>query len=74
MNTAHTSTIENRIANDIRWAIQDFEQGRSGKTVYGQGTNTVQHRIYQVRVRKGVLYGRALDSGKWFALAGWEAR
>jgi hypothetical protein len=68
------NSTENTIANNIREAINDSVNGRSGKNVYGQDVNTVHHRIINVRVKNGKVEGRSLSSGKWFLLAGWDAR
>ena len=61
--------ITEGIAKTIREAIDASFHGR-GPVVIGQDVNTGQHRIINVRVRKGVVMGKALSSGKWFKLAG----
>lgn len=64
--------METKVAKAIREAINESCYGR-GPAVMGMDTNTVQHRIMDVRVRKGTVQGKALNTGKWFTLAGCSA-
>jgi hypothetical protein len=65
-------TTESKIAKQIREEIDANVHGR-GPAVIAQDKNTMKHRIVNVRVRKGVVEGKALNSGKWFTLSGWGA-
>jgi hypothetical protein len=60
------------IAKQIREAIDDSAFGR-GPAVTGTDANTCTHRIIDVRVKKGVVQGKALNTGKWFNLAACSA-
>jgi hypothetical protein len=60
----------NAYAKEIREAINENFNGR-GPAVIGMDRNTCQHRIFDARVHKGIIQGKALNSGKWFTLAGY---
>ncbi len=62
------------IAKQIREAITESEQGRSGKNVYGYDDDTVKFRIYRVRATENTVQAKSLTTGKWFTLSHWEEK
>jgi hypothetical protein len=56
-------------AYDIREALRN-----NSLYVYAKDQNGVEYRIINVKTHKGVACGRALGTGKWFQISGWELR
>jgi hypothetical protein len=58
----------------IRRALARSTFGNSGKYIYIEAESRSWYRIVDVRMRRGVLEGRLLDSGRWTRIFDWEER
>ena len=62
------------VAREIREAITESVNGRSGLNVYGRDIHGKEFRIINVKVHHGLTYGKRLDNGKWAVIYTWGER
>ena len=55
-------------------AIREAMKEKPSFYIYAMDSKLRESRIYAVKTKHGLVYGKALNTGKWFVIHSWDQR